>query len=1429
MHRRCLQALAFSILLGLSLSLRGDDQLGRVAIPGETTGGVRRLAAADKLAADGQWADAIDEYQRILDEIGDELVPVTPRSSVQARRLCHLRFAGLPADVLKTYREKVDTQAQKWLSQWESTRDPRWLRRIVDDAFCSTPAEQALDLLGDIAFERGDFDEADQWWRMIARPLNPSGRAEPEPAPKDRPQDQELVFPKPKSDPARIHAKQIVADLYRGDVVGARAQMARFREVHGKAEGKLAGRQEGLYADILKELSEAAPRTTVDDDRWPTFAGGFARQHILGRPPIRGLLEEPTWTWRLNQDDGQPVEKQPKTPGMRELSRSLAYHPVIVGDQVLVADARYVTAFDLRTGKRTVWYDLVRDGAKEALELPSKTAAEAGLGYTLSVADNLVFVRMGGPVVRPPATEKPAGKSKPMTRKSYLVCLNQAASGAPRQRWLKPAQQDETSTAMFEGTPVVHQGRVFVAVTRFAASTTTAIASFDADTGRERWRKPVDICEVQDHRMLEPRYRHFLLTVAGSKVICCSHTGAIVALDMDTGRVAWAARYPGRSDRLSESGPTPRSVAPSLYSAGKLFVAPADYDRVLCLDPETGRLLWESTPPAEVVHLLGESQGKLIVTTVNDIRALDVATGQTLRGWLQPEDGTSLPPFGRGILAGSWVCWPTIHGLRVLDVATGQPIDHVPYNFSSNALRGNLAATAGCLVAADTSTLRAYVAPRSFLEERRKDSLKHPDSAAARYALALAEMDAGLPEQALQSFARVERLETPALSSLARQARHQVLIELAQASAVPSPDKAADYLKQAAASEFPIAARLQALDQGARMWTDARQPQNAVAVWQSILLDDNLRAGCMPAGASVQRAGFVAEEHIQKLIKMHGAKIYETQEQEAKRLLADKGERRLEALARVSREFPNASVTPSALLELAKADEAAGRMGSAAATYRQAITRSSAERKAEALAGLARCLERQDCWQASRDTWRRLVNEGGERFTPVVMEQLRKPAYRSLDSPAGLDLKVPLRRTWHIPQGEKPWQLLATEGDHPQRLLFFCQRQPTKNTVSCREADSGKERWQQTLSHAVSWMAPDADLAVVAGHDGLTCLRAADGVVQWRWTTDHGIAGLLSGFSHFQHQNSAVYFLEGGSRIVALEVASGRVLWMQWAPAAQLGLPTPRGQFYSLNAGTHSRIVTQTPAGRLIVFDGATGSRLHDLPTSAEPWPRLPVFLDHQRVLIVEDHQQVVLFDLAKGNEIWRRRTSQPTVSGEAPTVVGVADGLLVLLIDGWQLEAVASNSGEPRWRAGNHLWLEHPPRPAQDLRTLGVSDAEAVYFTRPNVIHACSRADGRELWNAPLPDLVASWQILRTGGQIIVYPHGMTMKARPSMFLGGAMFPRPLTSRPQFFPLIIMDRKDGQLLQRLNFTFDAQAAVQLLEKGLVVCSGGETWRVRSD
>lgn len=901
----------------------------RVVLPGEAEGAraSRQLAEADQLLRNKQWAEGIEEYQRIIDEAGNELVPLFPQLDkdnvdrdkqvlVQVRYKCHERLAGLPPEALGKYRERMDGQAKKWFEQGKADRDPRLLRRVVENAFCSRWGDQALDLLGDLEFERGHFEEADRYWCVLS--------------PRRTKEKKGLVlgasslvlsFPDPQVDLARAEAKIILARLFGGERQNIHEALKDFRALHGKAEGMLAGHQ-GNYADTLQSLIQQPdwPRQPMEFEGWATFAGDPARAFISPRSPRLPFESKP---WSVSLED-PPAKPEPPAKNVKALLDSppvLAHHPAVVGNLVLIADAFTVTAYDLLTGQRRGRFDLIEDGKMGEVNFDAKAALKQGARYTLTVAENQVFVRLGNPILA-------ARLDGPglVCEDTYLTCLDLSPTkeGRLTERWQIGAQRNKAEAGLFDGAPVVSEGRVFIARASFAAGrAVTAIDCYHAGTGTRLWRQPV--FETVSLKETEPRYQPLMLTVSGSQVFICSQTGAVVALEALTGRRAWTLLYPTRKT-TADGLPSPRDLMPPLAAGGKLFIAPADYDHILCLDQMTGALLWESEPAMEVVHLLGVAKNRVIFTTPHHLRAVDSTTGRALRDWVQPDYVHKLPSLGRGLLAGDWVLWPTVKGLRVLDQETGNPVS-VPYNFTgNNDLRGNLALADGCLVTAEGQTVRGYI-PESLRLDQRKQALRSkPDDLHTRLGLAVAEFEAGFLDQALDNFTQVEQSARPedrwdgqSLVELARSKRHQTLLKRAEESAQKKNlSRAIADLEAASAEPFSSHDRCQALCRAASMWLGAEQPDKAVDVWQKLVNDGALEQARIagPDGAS-RTAREHAIDQIDRLIQAHGPKVYESWEAKARKLRTlAKGAGMANVLRELIQEFPNASITPRALLDL---------------------------------------------------------------------------------------------------------------------------------------------------------------------------------------------------------------------------------------------------------------------------------------------------------------------------------------------------------------------------------------------------------------------------------------------------------------------------------------------------------------------------------
>lgn len=899
MPRFLIAALVFASLATSASAQSIVKLIGLAAQPG-------RIAEADKLIAEKKWSEAVDALHGIMADAGEDLVPLEDQHALQARYLCFLRLAALPPEALRLHRARVDAQAKKWLDQGQANRDPAMLRRLVEESFCSRHTDQALDLLGDLSFERGDFEEAERWWKLLALPASQKDRG---------PARDQLLFPDPQVDVARVRAKQLLARLFRGADIGFLAEFNAFQKAHPKAEGQLAGKK-GNYATLLQALmdQDSIRGSVAEFDGWPTFGGRPNRNRVLpekqGRLARIPQLDGPQWSVRL--DTGERV-REPRLDGgapgkilsWAEAARSLAHQPVIVGDRVYVADARVVRGYELATGRRVYKYDLFEDGKTDETAVPTRIPAEPESSFTLTAYEDRLYARMGTPLIGP-RRQNLSGRGD-LLRDSFLVCLNlQPGATGSLEKWNVKAQSTENRVTFFEGAPVVQRGKVYVPMTRCVDERTfSIIACHDAETGAVLWQR--DICETEELKSGDRRVRTHLLCLAGPRLVYCSHSGVVAALETETGRRLWSSRYESTGLKTAEGKPiqSPRSLVPPMFADGRIYVAPVDCNRILCFDAATGHILWESSP-VEVVHLLGVARGRLIFTahTPQDgIRALDAANGAPIPGWSQPGDDSNLPSFGRGLLAGECVFWPTQNGVHVLRQDTGEWLASDP------DIHGNLATSNGCLVAASLEYLTVHV-PDSLLLRQREHEVSEKPSAMAHYRLARSEIDAGVEERAMASLELAAKL-LPAgdrLQSSLRPLRHRALLQLAAKSGDREP--AERHLREATSSSFSIQERLTGIRHLAQLGVSSGRPQLAVEAWQSILENKELRESCFTDSRELpQSAAWLASRSITQLIEQHGPSVYAAIETRAEKLLQSlqngKGE---EVLDRLGREFPERPV-----------------------------------------------------------------------------------------------------------------------------------------------------------------------------------------------------------------------------------------------------------------------------------------------------------------------------------------------------------------------------------------------------------------------------------------------------------------------------------------------------------------------------------------
>ncbi|QDU22438.1 outer membrane protein assembly factor BamB family protein [Urbifossiella limnaea] len=688
---------AVAVLLLAATAARGQQPLEPAVLRGDSPQTRKRLAEAEAKLLAGKAADAADDLQRVLDEAGDDLVGLDGKHFRPARLVAHGLLARLPADALKAYQNRVDAPAKLLLDAGARDRDPLPLWQLLDRYFVSRPAQDGGRLLGDLLFERGEFRAAELVWRRLL----PDGSAD-------------LAHPTPPSDPAALRARVVLAVIFEHEFERAAEELKAFEARHAGAAGPVAGRN-GPYAVTLRALLDSPPRLAPDaaTGAWSTFGGGPDRAgRVTGPVPYRW---PPTPTWRKPLVDANMAF----LPGrLRPPTR----HPVIVGGTVFVPGDR-IQAFDLKTGDRT------HSGGVRNLDTDA--------GGTLSAFAGRLFQRTGPAAVRPP--EAKAGKADETALAAVARPDGSAPSALPlREAWKlpPPAAGENRGPAVWEGAPLAADGRLYAAFARFDGGRVAhALACYDpADAVTVP--RPAWVTEVSDSPLsvgAEGRPRQELVTRAGRNVVLATNAGAVVAVDAATGKRAWGFAYPRAGKRANDASRS-ADPAPAVAAGGRVFVAPADADRVYALDAETGRAVWESAP-VDGAQILGVTDGRVVITVTGPLRGargLSVATGshRPPEGWAQHDGGGQLT-FGRGLVADGVVFWPTRSaGLALLNSATGYPLaPPLPSPLGPGGPVGNLAYADGVLVVVTATEVMGYVAedrtppPRSEPGPPRFDAL----------------------------------------------------------------------------------------------------------------------------------------------------------------------------------------------------------------------------------------------------------------------------------------------------------------------------------------------------------------------------------------------------------------------------------------------------------------------------------------------------------------------------------------------------------------------------------------------------------------------------------------------------------------------------------------------------------------------------------
>ena len=449
----------------------------------------------------------------------------------------------------------------------------------------------------------------------------------------------------------------------------------------------------------------------------------------------------------------------------------LAYYPIVLSHEVVIADEERITAFDLderpENGVGTpdsffIWkHEHVPSGTPRSARM-----SHGSTSFTLSAAGNRIYARMGPPgspfmgqfygggstVNHVVAVERSTEGKFLWKRSSAEIALpkrNPNASGPP---------------AGFEGTPVADGRDVYIGLTEWGPMTSSYVVCLNGETGATRWVRYVGDAQAaaMDGNMMvgfgggqmptTGEMGNRLLSLNGPTIYYQTNFGVVTAIDSETGNIRWFARYPtSEHPRGTSTAPRDRGLNPAVVHEGRVFVAPEETTSIFAFDAATGRLLWQTGDETrDVIHLLGVAKGHLIATG-DHVYRLDVQTGKLTR-W--PDTPRGFDGFGRGVLAGESIYVPTKTEIKVIDQATGMPrVDQEPIKLRDRfgTTGGNLVIGNGYLIVAQADALVVFCTNSLLMKRYQQEIVRAAERALNYFRLAEAARSAGDDEIALDA------------------------------------------------------------------------------------------------------------------------------------------------------------------------------------------------------------------------------------------------------------------------------------------------------------------------------------------------------------------------------------------------------------------------------------------------------------------------------------------------------------------------------------------------------------------------------------------------------------------------------------------------------------------------------------------------------
>lgn len=775
----------------------------------------RYMDKAEELIGNKEYTRAIEILQALLDRPDPGFIPgADAHEFISLAARANAVVAKMPAKGLALYRRMHDGKAERLYRRAAATLDVPGLRDIAVRYRHTSYGDDALNLLGAIAFDRGAFAQAARCWRDVLR-VGGAGAGEA----------------------AALLGRIAVAHHFAGEAASAGKALKELKAKHADVEAVIGGRRQNVAAFVEAALDKAAPRyaaSAVLAEGWFSYAG--APDSVAIMRPCWPVLS-PRWTRPGGKAAGNPnvaaivgairfgasspySSIQPSVSSstgpvgvalregrvefvykynnqVRKLILPPTIHPVVVGETVIYRAAEGVVAYDLLTGQRQ-WSTSNHFPIHRAVKLPSSgryynpyqymQMVEDRGHYSLTAAEGKVFaVGKFIPSNMRVYYSSQTGQRTSTGDNSVLAAFSLIKQGALLWRTEEAGKADILRGCKFLCAPTCVGGRVYSVV---EYSHAYYLVCQDAENGTLIWQTMISQFPAA---MAASMYRYGQSwdsqgsppAVADGRVFALTNAGVLAAFDADKGRPLWAYQYDSKVNRPGAARPqysqrgqigTGTPPNPIVVAKGRVICLPADCDSLFAVRADTGQLEWG----------VGRG-GQRDLKAMDDTRLLlsgpglaihSVATGEQTWRSARVADVLGRPAVTEDAILASTRGRVVRVDLKDMKV-TRQPL------VQDDAILGNLVSAGGKLIAGSAAGLSVYSAFEDAHQQLtdRLAKAAPADRPALRYERGMNAFNAKYPDKALPDLLKARDEAKQAgdgvLATRAQQALYRAYVSLA--------------------------------------------------------------------------------------------------------------------------------------------------------------------------------------------------------------------------------------------------------------------------------------------------------------------------------------------------------------------------------------------------------------------------------------------------------------------------------------------------------------------------------------------------------------------------------------------------------------------------------------------------------------------------